>query len=118
MLPWASARTRSMRGQGRGDGCDRATVRGLTPVAPGDLRTDERDQVTAVAETRPMNSTGIRARLEHRLTAGDHRLLVARVLQAHTEEDSTSPLIYHNGEYGTFKTNSSHSGGPHPNVSR
>ncbi|WP_239331393.1 flavin reductase family protein [Frankia sp. CiP3] len=56
--------------------------------------------------------TWVRARLEHRLTAGDHRLLVARVLQAHTEEDSALPLIYHNGEYGTFKTNNFHSDGP------
>ncbi|WP_241255388.1 flavin reductase family protein [Candidatus Protofrankia californiensis] len=43
----------------------------------------------------------VRARLEHRVATGDHRLLVARVLQAHTGDDAT-PLIYHDGRYGTF----------------
>ncbi|WP_083731185.1 flavin reductase family protein [Protofrankia sp. BMG5.30] len=46
----------------------------------------------------------VRARLEHRVATGDHRLLVARVLQAHTGDDVT-PLIYHDGRYGTFLEN-------------
>ncbi|OHV29996.1 flavin reductase [Parafrankia colletiae] len=49
-------------------------------------------------------SVWLRTRILSRLSAGDHHLVIAEVVETQVESDaeaSTAPLVYHNGSYGT-----------------
>ncbi len=83
---------------GQDDTAQRFAAKGVDRFAPPTRWTRLPTGEPVLAET----TAWIRARLEHRIVTGDHRLLVARVLQAHVEDDDALPLIYHNGRYGTL----------------
>jgi flavin reductase (DIM6/NTAB) family NADH-FMN oxidoreductase RutF len=43
----------------------------------------------------------LRARIEHRVAAGESYLVVAEVVDSHVDRDD-DPLVYHDGRYGTI----------------
>ncbi|WP_322760657.1 flavin reductase family protein [Frankia sp. Cr2] len=83
---------------GQDDTAQRFAAKGVDRFAPPTRWTRLPTGEPVLTET----AAWVRARLEHRIVTGDHRLLVARVLQAHVEDDDARPLIYHNGRYGTL----------------
>ncbi|WP_131744693.1 flavin reductase family protein [Frankia sp. Cppng1_Ct_nod] len=87
---------------GQDDTARRFASKGIDRFAPPTRWTRLPTGEPLLAET----AAWVRARLEHRIATGDHRLLVARVLQAYSGDDA-APLIYHDGRYGTITVSGS-----------